>query len=283
MYPVISRRSGGLSVGINLNPDKGCNFDCLYCQVDRTPEAMSKITPAHQRVNPDRVIDELSHLLGLVDSGEFFSIPPFDQTPSAHRRLTDISFSGDGEPTMVPEFPEVQQRIISYLQTRPEKTTVRIITNGTGLFKSSTRKKVLERFSQNDLPPTDRIPWSIWFKIDAADPESFAFIDRSGMSFSTYWKHVEETLIEVPATVQTMVMDYISPETVFHPEGLWADKMELAMGTLLSRGGRIQQWDLYSVARTPPVPEVRPVPQDRLERLAERFRKTVPVPVIIYP
>ena len=38
VYPVLSRRARGVSVGINLNPDKGCNFDCLYCQVDRTGE-----------------------------------------------------------------------------------------------------------------------------------------------------------------------------------------------------------------------------------------------------
>ena len=35
VYPVLSRRSRGISVGINLNPDKVCNFDCVYCQVDR--------------------------------------------------------------------------------------------------------------------------------------------------------------------------------------------------------------------------------------------------------
>jgi sulfatase maturation enzyme AslB (radical SAM superfamily) len=35
VYPVISRRSRGLSIGVNLNPDKVCNFDCIYCEVDR--------------------------------------------------------------------------------------------------------------------------------------------------------------------------------------------------------------------------------------------------------
>ena len=39
VYPVLSRRAGGLSVGINLNPDKICNFDCIYCQVDRVSPA----------------------------------------------------------------------------------------------------------------------------------------------------------------------------------------------------------------------------------------------------
>ena len=39
VYPVLSRRSKGLSVGVNLNPDKICNFDCIYCQVDRRTES----------------------------------------------------------------------------------------------------------------------------------------------------------------------------------------------------------------------------------------------------
>ena len=42
VYPVLSRRSHGLSVGINLNPDKICNFDCIYCQVDRTSQAETR-------------------------------------------------------------------------------------------------------------------------------------------------------------------------------------------------------------------------------------------------
>ena len=36
VYAVVSRRSGGVSIGVNLNPEKYCNFDCVYCQVDRT-------------------------------------------------------------------------------------------------------------------------------------------------------------------------------------------------------------------------------------------------------
>jgi len=32
VYAVLSRRSGGVSIGINLNPDKVCNFDCIYCR-----------------------------------------------------------------------------------------------------------------------------------------------------------------------------------------------------------------------------------------------------------
>src|SRR6185295_20336399 len=36
VYLTISPRARGLSIGVNLNPDRKCNFDCVYCEVDRT-------------------------------------------------------------------------------------------------------------------------------------------------------------------------------------------------------------------------------------------------------
>jgi wyosine [tRNA(Phe)-imidazoG37] synthetase (radical SAM superfamily) len=266
-----------------MNPDKGCNFDCIYCQVDRTPEGMAHIQKIHQKVDPDRVIAELSHLIDLVETNQFFSVPPFDQTPMAQRILTDVSFSGDGEPTMVPEFPEVLEKVLAFFQKRTHEVTIRIITNGTGLFKASTRRKVLDLFKQKNTLESERIPWSIWFKIDAADAESFAFLDRSGLRFPSYWKQVEETLQETPVTIQTMVMDYISPTVSFHPEGDWSKHMQQAMGKLVAGGAKISRWDLYSVARMPPSPEVRPVSYERLLALSKFFNESIPLPIHIFP
>lgn len=266
-----------------MNPDKGCNFDCIYCQVDRTPEGMAHIQKIHQKVDPDRVIAELSHLIDLVETNQFFSVPPFDQTPMAQRILTDVSFSGDGEPTMVPEFPEVLEKVLAFFQKRTHEVTIRIITNGTGLFKASTRRKVLDLFKQKNTLESERIPWSIWFKIDASDAESFAFLDRSGLRFPSYWKQVEETLQETPVTIQTMVMDYISPTVSFHPEGDWSKHMQQAMGKLVADGAKISRWDLYSVARMPPSPEVRPVSYERLLALSKFFNESIPLPIHIFP
>ena len=64
VYPVISRRSCGLSIGINLSPDKRCTFDCVYCSVDRT-------TPGDDpRVDLAVVKRELDTLLDQYLSGE---------------------------------------------------------------------------------------------------------------------------------------------------------------------------------------------------------------------
>src|SRR5579862_5576390 len=98
VYAVVSRRSKGVSVGLNLNPDKVCNFDCVYCQVDRS-------TPGPDGgVDLDVLARELDDMLTLVGSGALFEDERFRSTPPELRRLNDIAFAGDGEPTICPRF-----------------------------------------------------------------------------------------------------------------------------------------------------------------------------------
>ena len=66
VYPVLSRRSRGLSIGVNLNPDKVCNFDCIYCQVDRRSAAVTDF------VAVERLLAELEQTLELVESGAIY-------------------------------------------------------------------------------------------------------------------------------------------------------------------------------------------------------------------
>src|SRR3954453_7034267 len=81
VYPVLSRRSEGISVGVNLNPDKVCNFDCIYCQVDRTTQSET------QFVEMSQLLEELEDTLRLAASGKLFEHPRFKETPAALRRL----------------------------------------------------------------------------------------------------------------------------------------------------------------------------------------------------
>src|SRR5262245_61233611 len=101
VYAVVSRRSKGVSVGLNLNRDKICNFDCVYCQVDR------KTPPLVRDLDVSRLLEELEDMLDLVESGELFEMEKFRETPPELRRLNDIAFSGDGEPTTFPEFGDI--------------------------------------------------------------------------------------------------------------------------------------------------------------------------------
>src|SRR4051794_14130470 len=101
VYPVLSRRSGGISLGVNLNPDKVCNFDCIYCQVDRTSQSETRF------VEMNRLLLELETTLRAIVAGELFETQEFSSVPPALRRLNDIALSGDGEPTTYRNFDEI--------------------------------------------------------------------------------------------------------------------------------------------------------------------------------
>ena len=100
VYPVISRRAGGLSLGVNLNPDHHCSFSCAYCQSG--PQEGHKRIP----VDIDAVERELRDFLDYYESGEFAKCKSFENVPEQNKLLKDICLSGDGESTIVKEFPE---------------------------------------------------------------------------------------------------------------------------------------------------------------------------------
>ena len=78
VYAVVSRRAKGLSIEM-LNVDKGCNFDCPYCQVDRSiPLTDTQSLVKIEGVDTSRVQAELAHLFSLIDSGDLWQVPPFD-------------------------------------------------------------------------------------------------------------------------------------------------------------------------------------------------------------
>src|ERR1700730_9997587 len=98
VYAVVSRRSKGVSIGLNLNPDKVCNFDCVYCLVDRKTPPLVR-TPAAAEV-----VDGVGEMLLMVETGQLFGMVCFRNPPTAELRLNDIAFSRYGEPTTCPEF-----------------------------------------------------------------------------------------------------------------------------------------------------------------------------------
>ncbi|MFM7590867.1 MAG: radical SAM protein, partial [Isosphaeraceae bacterium] len=126
VYPVVSRRSRGVSIGVNLNPDKICNLDCIYCQVDRKTAAVTRF------VDTELVLSELSGMIDLVESRELFAEPEFAGVPEALRRLNDIAFSGDGEPTTAREFETIVARVAELKRQKGlDHVKMVLITNAT--------------------------------------------------------------------------------------------------------------------------------------------------------
>src|SRR5690606_425565 len=136
-YPVISRRSGGVSIGVNLNLDKLCNFDCSYCQVDRT------VPKPRQIIDLSRILAEVSQLLDSVDDKGVCHLEKFSSLPEESKHLTDIALSGDGEPTMVPEFPAICAGLAALQAARPALNfNLVLITNATLLDRPCVQEGI---------------------------------------------------------------------------------------------------------------------------------------------
>lgn len=106
VYVTFSARARGLSVGVNLNPDQHCNFDCVYCEVDRHSSF------ARRSLDIGVMDEELRRALALVYSGEIAQRAAFQSLPPELLKLRHVALSGDGEPTLCPHFAEVIQTVV---------------------------------------------------------------------------------------------------------------------------------------------------------------------------
>jgi wyosine [tRNA(Phe)-imidazoG37] synthetase (radical SAM superfamily) len=235
VYPVISRRARGLSLGINLNPDKVCNFDCIYCEVDRR-------TPARvTSVDPVRLRDELSGLVEYVVSGGLAQAERFREAGALARVIKDFAFSGDGEPTLLPNFAECVQIAADVKRAFDLPTTkIVLITDAAGLDKVDV---------QRGLEIMDANQGEIWGKLDAGTKAYFRLVNRTTIRFERILKNLLETARVRPIVIQSL---FLKVHGALMPAEELAAYCERLNG-LVRAGARIKAVHAYTVAR--PTPE----------------------------
>lgn len=152
VYPVVSRRAGGVSVGINLNPNNACNWHCVYCQV---PNLTRGGPPP---VDLERLAAELRRVLDDIVRGDFMA----ERVPDGLRRLVDVAFSGNGEPTSAAEFSAAVAVVVDVLKESglAGGVKLRLITNGSLLDRAPVRE---------GIALIGRAGGEVWFKIDAGN------------------------------------------------------------------------------------------------------------------
>jgi wyosine [tRNA(Phe)-imidazoG37] synthetase (radical SAM superfamily) len=254
VYAVVSRRARGLSIGVNLNADKVCNFDCPYCQVDRT-------TPGGSAdVDLGALERELSVLLGWVRDGTLWAHAPFDTAAPEHRRVADIAFAGDGEPTSARAFPEAVALVRRVRDAMlgdggGALPPLRLLTNGTLLHRERVRAA---------LPGLDEV----WFKLDAGTEDYFRVVDGTTFPFARILRNLRELACARPVVVQSMflALDGVGPSDA--EVTAWAARL----AEVRAAGGAIDRVQVYTVARTPADPRVGPLPRARLEQVADAAR-----------
>ncbi len=254
VYPVISRRSRGLSIGVNLNPDMACNFDCIYCQVDRSAK------PRTRSVEIGRLSDELEALIDEAKSGRLFRDPAFAEVPSELRRINDIAFSGDGEPTTCKVFEESvrlaadARRKASLLDTK-----IVLITDACYLTKPEVEAGLLVLDENNG---------EVWAKLDAGTEAYYQVVNRPNYPL----QHVIDGIIAAsrvrPIVIQSLFLRW---------NGEGPNEAELAayvsrLNEIQNAGGQIKGVQVYTIARTPAEESASALANDEVDHIVELVR-----------
>lgn len=191
IYPVLSRRAGGISVGINLNINRKCNWACVYCQVENL-----------QRGNPESINltlfqEELNYFLNEVINGNFLK----NNADKDHQKIVDLAFSGDGEPTATSNFSEIVTIVLNSMHKYnllTQKIPLRLITNGSFLYKSEV---------QNAISLIGKNHGEVWFKIDRFD-DSMKQINKVNFNAENISKNLQKCLELSPTWIQTCWFEF---------------------------------------------------------------------------
>ena len=264
VYAVVSRRSGGVSVGVNLNPDKACNFDCIYCQVDRT------VPPVVRKVDLARLAAELDLVLEAERDGSLYQAPPFSALAPDRRGVRDIAFSGDGEPTTYPKLTDaVEIAADARRKFGLEGAKIVLITDAAYLAKPKVRIA---------LAVLDQNNGEIWAKLDAGTEAYLRLVDRPNVALQTVVEGILDAARVRPVVIQSLFFRVDGAPTPAAEVDAYCNRLN----EVLSAGGRLKALQLYTIARAPALQSASPLTDAELDALAARVKTRVPVPVEVY-
>ena len=262
VYPVISRRAGGVSIGINLNTNNACNWACLYCQV----ENLTRGGPP--RIDLDRLESELKGFLDDALHGDFMQ----RQVPPEARHLMDIAFSGNGEPTSAPEFAKAVERVAAVLDSfgLRGKLMLRLITNGSLLHRPEV---------QRGIKLLGELGGEVWFKLDRAEAADAAEINGVLQPIEKITHQLEVCASLASTWVQTCW---------FALDGVAPNKLARAAYCALLRplAGQLAGIHLYGLARPsmqPAAPRLSRLPADELKAFADEVHEKTGIRVLVSP
>ena len=265
VYPVLSRRSQGISVGINLNPDKICNFDCIYCQVDRTRQSETRF------VEMSQMLTELEYVLDLISSGSLYLDPRFSKVPTDQRRLNDLAFSGDGEPTTYRNFDRIVEKVAQVKRRRGLTDTKLVLITNASMFHRKGIQRALSTLNKNN--------GEIWAKLEAGTADYFQLIDRTTIPFARILENITYAGQLYPIVIQSLFMRVENaPPTQTELVAYYKRLEEMVLA-----GVTIKLVQIYTVARPPAESYVSALADEELQQIAMAVRQRLSIPVEWYP
>ncbi|MDE7421227.1 MAG: radical SAM protein [Muribaculaceae bacterium] len=244
--PIHSRRLG-VSLGVNLMPDDGkvCSFDCLYCEAGFNSQGKGT-TGLPLR---DQVRSQLeTKLTGMYANGD-----PLDV----------ITFSGNGEPTLHPDFPHIIEDTLLLRDKFYPDAKVSVLTNSTMIFKPEVAE-ALKKADNNIL------------KLDSAIETTMRLIDRPNSKDFTVEKVIDALRqFEGTGIIQTMILRGTHDGT---PVDNTTDE---EIQALISAYKRINPREImiYSLDRSTPEENLVKVEKEELTAIGKRIEEATGIPV----
>jgi len=265
VYPVLSRRAGGISIGVNLNVDKFCNFHCIYCQVDRD------VPKDVEFVELKRLYEELDWTVDLVASGRIFEGKQFSATPQSMRRLNDIAFSGDGEPTVYRNFADTIS-VAAEVRRRHglEDLKLVLITNASQFHRDHVQRG-LEILDQNN--------GEIWAKLDAGSEEYYRLVARTSVKWQQILDNIREAARKRPIVIQSLFMRINEQPPSADEIAAYCSRLQ----EIVAAGGQIKLVQIYTVARPPAETCVSALSDNELTAIADTVKRQTTLPVAAFP
>jgi wyosine [tRNA(Phe)-imidazoG37] synthetase (radical SAM superfamily) len=255
VYPVLSRRSGGISIGINLNPDKVCNFDCIYCQVNRVEASETTF------VEVPAMLAELETMLELVTSGELFATEKFRDVPAALRRLNDIAFSGDGEPTTYRNFDQIVAECAAVKRRFGLDQVKMVLITNASMFHRPAVERGLEVLDANQ--------GEIWAKLDAGTDAYYHLVERTSIPFRRILDNITSAARRRAVVIQALFMRIDGAGPGSAEQQAFCDRLN----EIVAAGGQIKLVQIYTIARKPAEANVTPLSDAEVDALAELVRE----------
>ena len=256
VYPVLSRRAGGLSVGINLNPNNKCNWRCIYCQV---PDLKRGSAP---EIDLKKLQEELHQLLKDVMEGNFFQRQNIE---ADLRIIKDIALSGNGESTSADEFSEIitliGQTMHEFALTRQIKLV--LITNGSYIQRPDVQKGLQSMAELNG---------EIWFKVDSATDQGMKRINSVNRTINSVMTNLDRACRLCPTWLQTCVFQQDGSVPSAKEQTAYLNFLQ----QLLENNTPLKGVLLYGLARPSMQPEavdLATLDPGWLEGFADRIRK----------
>lgn len=244
--PIHSRRLG-VSLGINLSPDDGkvCSFDCIYCEAGYNAQGVGTTgLPLREKVRHDLRLK-------------------LEEMKSQNRTLDVITFSGNGEPTLNPDFPQIIDDVIALRDEYYPEAKVSVLTNSTRIFTPAVAA-ALKKVDNNIL------------KLDSAVDDTMRLIDQPTSKEFTVEKVVDAlTQFSGTGIIQTMMLrgehddkkvDNTTPEEI---EALVKAYRKIKPREVM----------LYSLDRSAPEERLRKVDKEELQAIGKKIEEETGIKV----